>query len=575
MSCLTEILKNLKESSKEAIETLDKFSDFKQYLHIERPIEKELHNLINNVNSIKSKQLILVCGSVGDGKSHLISYLKTKYQSLFNNFELHNDATESLEPTKTAMETLNNKLNPFCDEKINEISNYKLIIAINLGTLNNFINSEYIKNFTKLKDYIENKKILETTVVNNIFDNTSTFHFVNFTDYHLFSLREEGIKSDYIEKIFNKIVDDKNDKNYFYNSYKENCLNCEVNYACPIKHNYEFLQKNNNKKQIIDKLIESVVKYKIIISTRELLNFIYEIIVGSELDNISVNQIKNKIKKLTISQKINLLTKTILFENKRGGKVFEKIMLLDPLNKRKEITDNLLIKLNTTKNISEILSDSEFEYNEYIKSIVINEIETEKDKFEIIKYLLRNHSSTENNIDYIYTEFINNLYLINKNPLKNQNIKNLYKDIRIAIYNWNGENIGDKMINIFIGKKQFKYKISQKLDIIPKISNVVSNENELNKFLPYISLTYSVENTEYKIELDYFLYELLIKVKNGYNLNKKDINNNIKFDNIIKEISFKGKKNEEIIIEDLVNNLKFKIQKDEFDSNLFEYKEIF
>jgi len=95
MSCLTEILKNLKESSKEAIETLDKFSDFKQYLHIERPIEKELHNLINNVNSIKSKQLILVCGSVGDGKSHLISYLKNKYQSLFNNFELHNDATES------------------------------------------------------------------------------------------------------------------------------------------------------------------------------------------------------------------------------------------------------------------------------------------------------------------------------------------------------------------------------------------------------------------------------------------------------------------------------------------------
>ena len=107
-----------------------------------------------------SAQLILVCGSVGDGKSHIISYFKNKYPDVMSNFTLHNDATESLEPNKTSMDTLNDVLDNFSDEKIGT-STEKLILAINLGTLNNFIDSEYGKRFTVLQRYVEGKKILE------------------------------------------------------------------------------------------------------------------------------------------------------------------------------------------------------------------------------------------------------------------------------------------------------------------------------------------------------------------------------------------------------------------------------
>lgn len=77
-----------------------------------------------------------------------------------SNFTLHNDATESLEPNKTSMDTLNDVLDNFSDEKIGT-STEKLILAINLGTLNNFIDSEYGKRFTVLQKYVESKKILE------------------------------------------------------------------------------------------------------------------------------------------------------------------------------------------------------------------------------------------------------------------------------------------------------------------------------------------------------------------------------------------------------------------------------
>ena len=75
-------------------------------MHIERDAQKGLEELIIKANESNKAQLILVCGSVGDGKSHMISYLNNnkEYSDIMKNFTLHNDATESLEPNKTAMD---------------------------------------------------------------------------------------------------------------------------------------------------------------------------------------------------------------------------------------------------------------------------------------------------------------------------------------------------------------------------------------------------------------------------------------------------------------------------------------
>ena len=79
-------------------------------MHIERNVQSKLEELIINASESNKAQLILVCGSVGDGKSHIISYFKDKYPDTISMFKLHNDATESLEPNQTSMDTLNHFL---------------------------------------------------------------------------------------------------------------------------------------------------------------------------------------------------------------------------------------------------------------------------------------------------------------------------------------------------------------------------------------------------------------------------------------------------------------------------------
>ena len=219
--CLIQELSKLKESSKEAVEGLNTFSKFKTYMHVNRDVQDELKEIILAADKEECAQLILVCGSVGDGKSHIISYFKNKNPEVMCNFTLHNDATESLEPNKTSMDTLNDILDNFSDEKI-ETSTEKLILAINLGTLNNFIDSEYGKRFTKLQKYVEGKKILEKSIVENGFDSSSNIQFINFSDYNLYTLKDGKVQSKYIKELINKI-NNQSEVNDFYNSYKENC----------------------------------------------------------------------------------------------------------------------------------------------------------------------------------------------------------------------------------------------------------------------------------------------------------------------------------------------------------------
>ncbi|MBM6861576.1 DNA phosphorothioation-dependent restriction protein DptF, partial [Clostridium saudiense] len=68
-NCLIQELARLKQSSKEAVEGLNTFSDFKKYMHIERDVQKELEDIIKKSVASEKGKLILVCGSVGDGKS--------------------------------------------------------------------------------------------------------------------------------------------------------------------------------------------------------------------------------------------------------------------------------------------------------------------------------------------------------------------------------------------------------------------------------------------------------------------------------------------------------------------------
>ena len=565
-NCLIDELKKLKESSKEAVENITSFSEFKNYMHVKRNVQDELFNIIEKSSKSNSSKLILVCGGVGDGKSHIISYFKNNYPDIISEFEIHNDATESFEPGKTSIDTLNDVLKDFNDDNILH-SNKKLILAINLGALSNFIDSKYQENFKNLKQYVEDKKILDVDISDNSYEEESNFQFINFSDYHIYSLTEEKAKSQYVEDIINKIVQD-DERNIFKNSYKSNCQNCDINYKCPIKINYEMLMKESVKEKLIDVLIECVVKDKLIVSTRSLLNFIYDFIVNTELDNKNNEELKVYIDKISCEQFIKCIFVSNLFEHRELSQILNSLNKIDPINSISEDLDNIIIKLNITEDIAGVFNSYlNIDGNNYLESLMSKNdvIEDEKMKLKtkteqnylldslIYMFIRLNIFIPRENLnlnDKIYLEYMKNLYYWNIGDI--DNIENLYSDVKVAIYNWNGEAL-DGRINISVGKNQMRYKISQKLNLEADLSNIKVNESEeLLKFNPSLIIGYESEENgiNYKIDIDFNLYELLMRIKNGYRPNKNDKYNYINFVEFINKIQKLGSQNKEIYIED-------------------------
>lgn len=578
--CLIQELSKLKESSREAVEGLNEFSDFKTYMHVPRDAQGELEDLIMGANKKDGAQLILVCGSVGDGKSHIISYFKNKYPDVMANFILHNDATESLEPEKTSMDTLNEVLDNFSDDKI-DTNNEKFILAINLGTLNNFIDSEYRERYTKLHDFVTNKKILESTIEENKFDENSNFQYINFSDFHLFTLKDGKVKSDYIKSLIEKITS-KSELNKFYESYKKNCSQCQNCNCCPIKANYELLSKDEVQDAIVDLLVQGIIKNKIIISTRALLNFLYEILVARSYVDVNSPMFKQNIWKLTKENYIRSLTPNILFNHKELSFIFDALSTLDPLNVRNSKVDDFVLEFNNSNEIDKYFDeyiDYSKGYIDKVRNIDIENIAKKDEmRLELVKLFIRSYylcgkGDLFSLNDTIYESYIRNVYYWNRG--EKSKLKTLYTEIKDGIVKWNGETDKD-CINIFIGKNQIKYKVSEELEIKGDLSGLptpIGNDSEIKKFLTTVKLKYKKEKDDnaYEIEIDYPLYELLQKVIHGYRPNKKDKNHFIKFIEFVNRLEELGSRNEKLIFteKNRQENKKYKL---EYDNEFDEYR---
>ena len=68
-----------------------------------------------------------------------------------------------------------------------------IILAINLGVLSNFIESQYGEDFKALKQYVFNANILSSKVNERGYDPNSYFQHISFSDYHMFLLEKMGL----------------------------------------------------------------------------------------------------------------------------------------------------------------------------------------------------------------------------------------------------------------------------------------------------------------------------------------------------------------------------------------------
>src|SRR5699024_4843260 len=267
------IMQNISSSSKESIINSEHFNNFNEYMHVTRPIEEKLKSMLGTLQEMQ-KGLVLLVGSVGDGKSHLLSYLNKNHKHLFEGVEIYNDATESNNPYKTAVETLSEKLNEY-----EEDYNKKIVVAINIGML------------YKLTAYLKEKKLSKylRDVINDseIFDNdnivSSKFHdegvsIISFLNEKPFSVENGEIKSEFYDQIIQKIFKTEQD-NTLYNKFLVDDGHKRKEHAY---QNYKLLLNPTVQKTIKMLLIKIQIENKRMITTRGFLNFIHDIIIPDE-----------------------------------------------------------------------------------------------------------------------------------------------------------------------------------------------------------------------------------------------------------------------------------------------------
>lgn len=524
-------LNRLNDSSREAVEGSESLSDFKNYLHIKRSIEDELYNKLNDAMNSKCK-LIMLCGSVGDGKSHLIARFNDEYPDLMENFTVVKDATESDAFDKTSIDTLVDKLTSFDDDHL-ESSTEKLILLINLGVLNNFIHSELAQQkYSKLFNILSNLSIFDSDDFSNKLDD-EFISVISFSDYYIFEFDDEHpdkVKSKFISNLFAKITDNNGD-NPFYEAYsrdKENLVNN------PIIKNYEFFMMPNVQRIIIFNLIKIIIKYKVFISTRELLNFIYEILVPANIKN------NENIDSPVSYVKYSL--PNLLFGSDDRGDVLKAINREDPILKRVEITDKLLIDLNTGMDLSDLfekymdIDDLSFFEDVFDFDVVFNDYK-EEDKEIISTSILRfSNIFGKEEVKQVfnkqsYLDYLDYLYSFNKGQQKL--LKGLISDIKTAIFKWKGS-----LSNDYICIENLdKFKLGKSLNLEFKGISKIEND-DLNRFKTSMRIPFGNNNSIDPIYLnvDYSLYEFIKKLVKGYKPNNSEQKDLILFNDFIDSI---------------------------------------
>lgn len=568
-------LSKLRKLSMESVENTASFDSFKKYLHVLRPVEIELRDLLNKVNAVNKKTLILLCGSAGDGKSHLISYLRNAdSEHLLDTFELYNDATESSAPQLTSIDTLAEKLAPFNDENYATDDGFKMILAINLGTLNNFIESEKGKAFSILKKYVEANEIFSTYVRPNTYQENSVFQHVSFSDYQVFTLNSTGVGTAYLEALLEKVFR-QSEENPFYKAYADNgsCTLCQ---KCPVRHNFEFLSDPIHQKAVINKIVEVVIKDKAIVSTREILNLLYDILVHPDFDyNMMCKAATSETKYLT--KYIQCTTPMLMYEFDDISPLINAIRKHDLLRDRQADMDVDMTRFHSLENIYETFmgATSQTPYaklNDTTKIAVLGGIKPDLKKL-VYRFIVRTkdlkgaYPATAQK--QLFEEYIQYLYYQHSGHEKK--LAKLYDATKKAVLSWDGQFDSD---NICIDDSNEKFWVLEQLLIQPAIYKTQPpSTGEVLRFATALKLRFknsnSAELQTAEISMDYALFEMISAMREGYRPTIQDKNKHTDFVSFVQRLIEFGNKATRIILIPKDNEHDYKVV---FEKNDFGYE---
>lgn len=569
---LVNELRRLKRSSIESIDNANEQRASNVYFHVERQIEEELRKLLRIVNAEGNKALVLLCGSAGDGKSHLISYLRydDKHEEhLLDDYQVINDATESTAPNKTSITTLAEKLRDYDDDHFMCNDGKRTILAINLGTLSNFIESEEAANYTQLKEYVDRSNIISGFYVKNEYDKKSVFQHISFSDYHIFELTKNRPTYEYLDALIEKVVK-KQEGNQFYAAY-EKCKDCAYHAKCPVRDNFEFMQDDICQDAIEYCLLQIEFHDKIILSTRDILDFVYSAIVPPDFET-NISKLNATVDAVLMEQYIKWTTPMLLFDQNGSSPILDMVGKYDPLKKRSREMDKNAIRVHSLDDITDTFQNATDRTPYGHLNLQTNfSVEGAKSDLKqlIFNFIVRTCYVKDNVVHNADGELIQYLrYLYYQNSNQEFSLKDLYDMTINAVMHWNGR-VEDA--NICIDNTGDKYLILERLELQGNYQKDNGREklDALVRYSPTLDIRIKKKGTNESesLDMDFSLFQLMLHMDEGYYPSAHDKNTHTDFNSFVQRLCNKGDKSSRIIIKDRDDGINWV-----FEHNGFSYE---
>ena len=509
-------------------------SNLDSYLHVERPVEIMLRKKMDEVDC-NGGGIVLLIGSAGDGKSHLLSRVRIDYD--WDEGSFYNDATASCSPAKTAVQTLKEALVDFSDDRIDS-TNRKLVLAINLGKLNAFIEDEEARQ--------KYSKIVTATA--GIFDDddstdeeeTDKIKIVLFSKEQIFELvpgcdEVYPVQSKFLSAILEKIVSI-DEANPFRKAYNQDKVNEELS-SNPVVINFQLLQSPQVRDTLVRLIIEAIVRFKLIITPREFLDFVYSIMVFNGLDQYDDR-----------TDCFKALMPSMLFS---GGSnlILKAVAKLDPVVYSSTEHDRLLSELFTSYAIPQrmeremrearVPEDMIRKVNKHYQNNGRGLDETTKFLFRIY-HLLSYHSEST-----VYTGFIEMLPKILQQD--NGALSRFYEIVGRVLPRHFG-SFYEKPNAIPLNVQGGKYKLFTNLDYEPQMIVRGFEDSHPTRFPLYVNLIWKTSNDKVTLRVDYQLYSYLQELDRGRLVTSLDNEKSLAFSNFVEALAARSNKGEITIV---------------------------
>lgn len=498
---LRNVIKRLSQGSVDSVQSGNALDELSGYLHVTRPIESILKQKVEEIED-EGGGIVLLVGSAGDGKSHLISCMKEQLPHA--GISYYNDATASCSPHKTAVQTLQEALQDFADDCIQTTSR-KLVLAINLGKLNAFVDEPSVKeNFSSL-----------VKVAEQVFDDDGIFDIheerrikvVLFTNHQIFEVHPERdeeypVDSYFMSQILDKVGDFKL-SNPFYKAYEQDS-HTEDCKSDPVWINYKLLRIRSVREAIEKYIIECIIRFKLIITPRELLDFVYSILCYSKLD--AYREKKDFYEALLPS---------LLFG---GGdnRILKALAKLDPLKSSSSEHDNDLsvlftsyaipqqiIPLDMTALLPDYLVDRT---NKFYENNGLDKQPTTKFLFRL-KHVLSYHSESD-----VYKRFLKIFMGVwNRDT---QQMTRLFEMVSTAIPRHSG-SYAVKKNKVPLNIQGGQYKLFAQFSMSPKDIKTYKKDGKDNEFLLKCEMQWRCGSEDVTLKVDYQLFDYLSHLCEG------------------------------------------------------------